>query len=66
MPAMREALPLALSGIFDQGNPSVVSCTHGTGWEADDRQGNEARRGDAAHSFHLQRDMNPKLSVPAC
>jgi len=50
--AKREALPLALSGIFKQGNCQtatreiVLSCAHGTAGDGDDRQGNWAGAGD--------------------
>ena len=35
-----EALPLALFGIFEQGNLAVLKFAHGAAGDSDDRQGN--------------------------
>jgi hypothetical protein len=39
----------------------MIGFDHGTAWEGDDRQGNEARRGNAAGLFHLAVTMLPQL-----
>jgi hypothetical protein len=59
---MREALPLALSGIFDQGDLTRVVFQYGTGWEADDRQGDWGGMvvRPAALSLSCARDGSPK------
>jgi hypothetical protein len=38
----------------------VLPCVHGTGWDADDRQGNWAGHGDRADFFHL---INPSIGM---
>jgi len=46
--AQREALPLALSGIFWTRKLSMIGFCHGTGRDPDDRQGNGACRREVA------------------
>ena len=68
--AMREALPLALSGIFAQGNCQfatrriVICSTYGAAGDGDDRQGNWARLGNGVGPSLILSSLEIDLANP--